>query len=76
MYDGELQVRGLGLDVHIYNDDGKEVFQEQGELICAKPFPSMPLHFWNDSDGAKYFGACTSSCVCFELCRHTANAHR
>lgn len=60
VYDGELQVRGLGLDVHIYNDDGKEVFQEQGELVCAKPFPSMPLHFWNDSDGAKYFNACTS----------------
>lgn len=59
VYDGELQVRGLGLDVHIYNDDGKEVFQEQGELICGKPFPSMPLYFWNDSDGAKYFGACT-----------------
>ncbi|TYZ64319.1 hypothetical protein PybrP1_007536 [[Pythium] brassicae (nom. inval.)] len=57
VYDGELQVRGLGLDVHIYNDDGKEVFQEQGELICAKPFPSMPLHFWNDSDGSKYSSA-------------------
>lgn len=59
VYDGELQVRGLGLDVHIYNDDGKEIFQEQGELICGKPFPSMPLYFWNDNDGAKYFGACT-----------------
>ncbi|TMW65806.1 hypothetical protein Poli38472_003571 [Pythium oligandrum] len=55
--DGELQIRGLGLDVHIYDDNGKDIHQTQGELVCLKPFPSMPLHFWNDTDGSKYFGA-------------------
>lgn len=55
--DGELQIRGLGLDVRIVDDDGKQVLQQQGELVCLKPFPSMPLYFWNDTDGSKYFNA-------------------
>jgi acetoacetyl-CoA synthetase len=58
--DGELQIRGLGLDVHIFDDNGKKLLEQQGELVCLKPFPSMPLYFWNDSDGAKYFNACES----------------
>ncbi|ETL79417.1 acetoacetate-CoA ligase [Phytophthora nicotianae] len=55
--DSELQTRGLGLDVRIFNDDGQEIVLEQGELVCKQPFPSMPLYFWNDESGAKYHGA-------------------
>ncbi|KAG6968623.1 hypothetical protein JG687_00003685 [Phytophthora cactorum] len=44
-------------DVRIFNDDGQEIVQEQGELVCKQPFPSMPLYFWNDDRGAKYYGA-------------------
>eukprot|EP00644_Phytophthora_capsici_P014069 jgi/Phyca11/4698/fgenesh1_pm.PHYCAscaffold_3_\ len=55
--DSELQTRGLGLDVRIFSDDGQEILQEQGELVCKQPFPSMPLYFWNDDNGAKYHGA-------------------
>ncbi|OQS04673.1 acetoacetyl-coenzyme A synthetase [Thraustotheca clavata] len=57
VYNGELQCRGLGLDVHIFNDNGKRLLREQGELVCLKPFPSMPLYFYGDKDGSKYFGA-------------------
>ncbi|RHY88829.1 hypothetical protein DYB35_002842, partial [Aphanomyces astaci] len=57
VYNGELQVRGLGLDVAIYNDNGDALLQSQGELVCLKPFPSMPLYFYGDTDGSKYFGA-------------------
>ncbi|KAG6578054.1 acetoacetate-CoA ligase [Phytophthora cinnamomi] len=55
--DSELQTRGLGMDVRIFDDDGKEIIQEQGELICKQPFPSMPLYFWNDDSGSKYHDA-------------------
>ncbi|EEY62505.1 acetoacetyl-coenzyme A synthetase [Phytophthora infestans T30-4] len=55
--DSELQTRGLGLDVRIFTDDGQEITQEQGELVCKQPFPSMPLYFWNDDSGAKYHDA-------------------
>lgn len=58
VYDGELQIRGLGLDVHMFSDDGKAIIEEQGELVCKKPFPSMPLYFWDDASGSKYFDAC------------------
>lgn len=57
VYDGELQCRGLGLDVRVYDDDGKDVVGKKGELVCLQPFPSMPLKFWNDDDGKKYFDA-------------------
>ncbi|MEW9897704.1 acetoacetate--CoA ligase [Chitinivorax sp. PXF-14] len=57
VYRGELQCRGLGMAVQIYDDDGKPVQQEKGELVCTKPFPSMPIQFWNDPDGAKYRAA-------------------
>ncbi|RHY26638.1 hypothetical protein DYB32_007441 [Aphanomyces invadans] len=59
VYNGELQLRGLGLDVAIYSDNGEKLEQAQGELVCLKPFPSMPLYFYGDSDGSKYFSACT-----------------
>ena len=54
---GEIQSRALGLAVDILDDDGKPVTGEQGELCCTKPFPSMPVKFWNDTDDAKYKAA-------------------
>ena len=54
---GELQCRGLGLKVEVWNDDGKPVQGEKGELVCTAPFPCMPIGFWNDPDGAKYHAA-------------------
>ncbi|MGA9855655.1 MAG: acetoacetate--CoA ligase [Gammaproteobacteria bacterium] len=57
VYPGELQCRGLGMAVEIWNDDGKPVRGHPGELVCVKPFPSMPVFFWNDPDGRKYHDA-------------------
>jgi acetoacetyl-CoA synthetase len=54
---GELQCLGLGLDVHAYDDNGKPVIGQKGELVCTKPFPSMPVSFWNDPDGKRYHDA-------------------
>ena len=54
---GEIQGPGLGLAVDVWNDDGKPVRQEKGELVCAKAFPSMPIMFWNDPEGQKYRAA-------------------
>jgi len=54
VYRGELQCRGLGMDVHAFDNAGERLIGEKGELICASPFPSMPIYFWNDSDGEKY----------------------
>jgi len=54
---GELQCRGLGMDVDVWDDDGRPVRGDKGELVCKSPFPSMPVRFWNDPDGAKYRGA-------------------
>jgi acetoacetyl-CoA synthetase len=51
---GEIQARMLGMDVHAWSDDGRELVDEVGELVVTRPFPSMPLYFWNDSDGARY----------------------
>ncbi len=52
-----MQCLGLGLAVDVYNDEGRPVRGEKGELVCTKPFPSMPIYFWNDPDGAKYRAA-------------------
>ena len=57
VYRGEIQGRGLGLDVDVYDDQGHSVAGQQGELVCKSPFPSMPVRFWNDPDGAKYRAA-------------------
>ncbi|MBE7410724.1 MAG: acetoacetate--CoA ligase [Leptospiraceae bacterium] len=57
VYKGELQCRGLGMDVDIFNLEGKSVRNEKGELVCKSPFPSMPIFFWNDPDGSKYHKA-------------------
>ena len=54
---GEIQCRGLGMNVEVYSDDGKPVHGEKGELVCTRPFPSMPIGFGNDPDGAKYRAA-------------------
>jgi acetoacetyl-CoA synthetase len=54
---GEIQCRGLGLDVQVFDDAGRPLVGEKGELVCARPFPSMPVQFWNDPDGAKYRAA-------------------
>jgi acetoacetyl-CoA synthetase len=54
---GELQCRGLGMAVDVFDDSGKPVRGEKGELVCTAPFPSMPIGFWNDSDGSKYRAA-------------------
>ena len=57
VYAGEIQTRGLGMAVDILDDAGKSVTDSQGELCCVAPFPSMPVMFWNDPDGAKYRAA-------------------
>ncbi len=54
---GELQCRGLGMAVEIFDDAGRSHTDEPGELVCTRPFPSMPVGFWNDPDGAKYRAA-------------------
>jgi acetoacetyl-CoA synthetase len=57
VYRGELQMRGLGMAVDVFADDGTPVRETPGELVCTKPFPSMPVAFWNDPDGALYRAA-------------------
>ncbi|MEK6233093.1 MAG: acetoacetate--CoA ligase [Planctomycetales bacterium] len=54
---GELQTRGLGMNVQVFDEQAKPVVGEQGELVCVDPFPSMPVGFWNDPDGQKYHRA-------------------
>jgi acetoacetyl-CoA synthetase len=54
---GELQTRGLGMAVEVWNERGEAVTGEPGELVCVKPFPSMPVAFWNDPDGSRYRAA-------------------
>jgi acetoacetyl-CoA synthetase len=54
---GELQCRGLGMAVEIWNDDGQPVVGEHGELVCIQAFPSAPVGFWNDPDGSRYKAA-------------------
>ncbi|HEY1891736.1 MAG TPA: acetoacetate--CoA ligase [Steroidobacteraceae bacterium] len=57
VYRGEIQCRGLGMAVDIFDDGGKPVRGERGELVCTAPFPSMPVGFWNDPDGIRYRAA-------------------
>ena len=51
---GEIQARGLGMKVEVFDDAGRPVRGRKGELVCTAPFPSMPVGFWNDPDGRKY----------------------
>jgi acetoacetyl-CoA synthetase len=57
VYSGELQGRGLGMKVFAYSEAGRPVIGEKGELVCAAPFPPMPIYFWDDPDGVKYRAA-------------------
>lgn len=57
VYRGELQCIGLGLAVQIFDDNGKSIIGDKGELVCTKPFPSMPIYFWNDKDGELFHHA-------------------
>jgi acetoacetyl-CoA synthetase len=54
---GEIQCRGLGMDVDCLDETGHSIRGQQGELVCKSPFPSMPVYFWNDPDGKKYHDA-------------------
>ena len=57
VYAGELQSAALAMKIRSYDENGKPILDEQGELVCEAPSPSMPLYFWNDPDGSKYHNA-------------------
>jgi len=57
VYAGELQSPGLAMKIKAYDEKGTPVWDQQAELVCEAPAPSMPLHFWNDPDGVKYKSA-------------------
>uniref|UniRef100_A0AAQ5Z4Q2 Acetoacetyl-CoA synthetase n=1 Tax=Amphiprion ocellaris TaxID=80972 RepID=A0AAQ5Z4Q2_AMPOC len=61
VYRGEIQTRNLGMAVEAWSLDGKPVWGESGELVCLKPIPCQPTHFWNDENGSKYHKAYFSS---------------
>jgi acetoacetyl-CoA synthetase len=54
---GEIQAKGLGLAVEVFDEQGKSLVNQKGELVCTRSFPSMPLGFWNDPDGTRYRAA-------------------
>jgi acetoacetyl-CoA synthetase len=57
VYRGEIQTPGLGMAVDVLDDSGRPIRLVPGELVCTRPFPSMPIGFWDDPDGAKYKAA-------------------
>lgn len=57
VYRGQLQCQGLGLSVKVFNEQGEEIHNEKGELVCDATFPCMPIGFWNDKDGSRYHKA-------------------
>jgi acetoacetyl-CoA synthetase len=57
VYRGEIQGRGLGMAIEIFNDQGDPITGEKGELVCTQAFPSMPIGFYNDPEQEKYLGA-------------------
>jgi acetoacetyl-CoA synthetase len=57
VYRGEIQCAGLGMAVDVFDDDGRPVRGEKGELVCTRSFPVMPIGFWKDEGGAKYHAA-------------------
>ena len=57
VYSEEIQCRGLGMKVEAFDDDGNSLIDEKGELVCTKPFPSMPVYFWNDPGNKNYLSA-------------------
>ncbi len=54
---GEIQAKALGLDIDVFDEEGRPLASGKGELVCRNPFPSLPLMFWNDPDGQKYHNA-------------------
>ena len=54
VYSGEIQNKGLGMDIRVFNEKGKSILNSKGELVCVNPFPSMPLKFWNDKNDKKF----------------------
>lgn len=54
VYKGEIQARNLGMAVEAWDEEGKTVWGASGELVCTKPIPCQPTHFWNDENGSKY----------------------
>ena len=57
VYRGELQCRSLGMAVEVFDEEGNSITNQKGELVCTKPFPSMPLGFWNDRGDERYHAA-------------------
>ena len=57
VYRGELQCRSLGMAVEVFDENGKSITGKKGELVCTRPFPSMPLGFWNDRGDERYHAA-------------------
>ncbi len=57
VFPGEIQVRGLGMAVQVFDDDGRPLVQQKGELVCTQPFPSMPIYFWGQSGREQYLSA-------------------
>ncbi|MEZ5524126.1 MAG: hypothetical protein R3E62_04020 [Pseudomonadales bacterium] len=57
VYRGEITCAGLGMAVDVVDEQGQPVQEQKGELVCSKPFPSMPIGFWNDTAGQKYRAA-------------------
>ena len=57
VWEGEMQCKNLGMAVEMWDENGKPLQQEKGELVCRLPFPTMPLQFWNDADGSRYRSA-------------------
>jgi len=57
VYRGEIQTRGLAMAVDVFDDEGRPLRGAPGELVCTRPFPSMPVGFWNDPEGRRYHAA-------------------
>ncbi len=57
VYRGEIQCRGLGMKVEVFDEEGNSVINQKGEMVCTAPFPSMPVNFWNDPGHEKYKSA-------------------
>ena len=57
VYSGEIQCKGLGMDVDIFDNLGNSIIEKKGELVCKSSFPSKPIYFWNDKNNKKYFNA-------------------
>ena len=61
VYSGEIGCRGLAMDVDILDENGQPLSSGKGEMVCKSSFPSMPIYFWNDTDGQRYHNAYFSS---------------